>query len=173
MRIAKNASIENPDVIRNLLTISSTNVAIIANRIRNQIRNLTENWKIESVASHDTYFENKNGFKESEIGFVQPTLGITPIRIQPYTSPMYTFLLRNVNSPYIQPVRGFKTKTNREQSSLFNRKQSLGKIGEEPGFAGLAVKDSGDKNADIEQLNKILHTSGLSEEEKNQVRKSS
>ena len=85
---------------------------------------------------------------------------------------MYTFILRNVSSPYIQLNRGFKTKVSREQTSLFNRKQALGKIGEDgaPGFAGLAAKDSGDKAADIEQLNKILHSSGLSEDEKSKVK---
>ena len=169
MRMAKN-SFNEGDLIRNLLALSSENVTLIAHRIRNQVKTYVNKWRLESAASHDTYFENNHGFKEeTKTQFQQPVLTITPIVRQPYSSPMYTFMLKNVSSPYTQSVRGFKTKNAREEQSLFNRKHTLGKIGgDEVGFAGLAVKDK-DKVADIEELKKVLETSGLSEEEKTRV----
>ena len=174
MRMAKN-SLNEGDLIRSLLMLSSENVTLIANRIRNEVKSYVNKWRLESAISHDTYFENNHGFKETEgkqqgkTGFQQPVLLVKPIARQPYSSPMYTFMLRNVSSPYAQSVRGFKTKSAREEQSLFNRKHVLGKIGDDGvGFAGLSAKEK-DKAADIEELKKVLETSGLSEEEKTRV----
>ena len=170
MRMAKNS---DGDLIRSLLMLSSENVTLIANRIRNEVKSYVNKWRLESAISHETYFENNHGFKETEgkqqKGFQQPILMITPIVRQPYSSPMYSFMLRNVSSPYTQAVRGFKTKSSRETQSLFNRKHVLGKIGDDGvGFAGLSAKEK-DKAADIEELKKVLETSGLSDEEKTRV----
>ena len=168
--MAKNS---DGDLIRSLLMLSSENVTLIANRIRNEVKSYVNKWRLESAISHETYFENNHGFKETEgkqqKGFQQPILMITPIVRQPYSSPMYSFMLRNVSSPYTQAVRGFKTKSSRETQSLFNRKHVLGKIGDDGvGFAGLSAKEK-DKAADIEELKKVLETSGLSDEEKTRV----
>ena len=130
--------------------------------------------RLESAISHETYFENNNGFKQAQL-LIQPIPAV-------YSSPMHTFLLRNSSpSPYFQTVRTFKTKRSQvpleswwdsriksyagnedaaeKNNTKSDTKYTLGTI-------GTSKQASSEKDADME---KLLKESGLTQDVQDKV----
>ena len=94
---------DDPKLLWSILQIPASNISTIFQKTRNliieQIPCLTSS---QSVVSHETYFENNQGFKQAE-------LLLQPIVAEKYSSPVSSFLDRNITTPQLQQYRGFKT----------------------------------------------------------------
>ena len=94
---------DDPKLLWSILQIPASNISTIFQKTRNliieQIPCLNSS---QSVVSHETYFENNQGFKQAE-------LLLQPIVAEKYSSPVSSFLDRNITTPQLQQYRGFKT----------------------------------------------------------------
>ena len=112
-------------------------------------------------SSSDTYFENNQGFKQAE-------LLVPPIKAEEYSSNVTSFLSRNVNSPYIQQHRGFKTLRSRSESTPFRSEKEDDLTSTEELIKRILKKGNPTKE-EMEQITNMLKDVQLSQDEKKQV----
>jgi hypothetical protein len=157
---------DDPSALRALLKMPATNVKTIFARCKeNAMARLVpalshlqvQKTNSESVASHETYFENNQGFREAE-------LLITPI-IQ--------FLSSNVSSPMFQSVRGFKSvrAVSEGTTPFYQEKRSqrdeTHRVNDD--ILGLLNKADVGKKNELEMLSELLKSAQLTEEDKVRV----
>ena len=151
---------KDPDILRSIVQVPASSIAnIIARAKVNVARQLaalaTFQTSPESLkySSSETYFENNQGFRQAE-------LLVQPIKAAEYSSNVTSFLSRNVNSPYIQQHRGFKTlRSSSEKEEDLTSSEDLFKI----------ILKSNPTKEKMQQITNILKDVELSQDEKKQV----
>jgi hypothetical protein len=168
---------DDPSALRALLKMPATNVKTIFARCKeNAMARLVpalshlqvQKTNSESVASHETYFENNQGFREAE-------LLITPIiKTQALNrTPINQFLSSNVSSPMFQSVRGFKSvrAVSEGTTPFYQEKRSqrdeTHRVNDD--ILGLLNKADVGKKNELEMLSELLKSAQLTEEDKVRV----
>lgn len=165
---------EDPVLLKSFLEIPSRKLKTIIDKAKyNIMMNLASlsSWQPPVAAfdvdqksdmkSNETYFENNHGFKEAEL-LVKPIMAS-------YTSPTYRFMSKNVHSPFITSVRGFKTRRAMDDWRPFTKKKA-GSETETEDFLGILGKSGDAQKIELDKLSGILQQAELSPEEKNKVR---
>ena len=159
---------KDPDILRSIVQVPASSIAnIIARAKDNVTRQLaalaTSQTSPESLkcSSSETYFENNQGFKQAE-------LLVQPIKAAEYSSNITSFMSRNVNSPYLQQHRGFKTLRARSESTPFRSEKDDDLTSTEELIKKILKKGNPTKE-EMEQITNMLKDVELSPDEKKQV----
>ena len=150
---------KDPDILRSIVQVPASSIAnIMAQAKDNVARQLAALVNFQTspeslkYSSSDTYFENNQGFKQTE-------LLVQPIKAEEYSSNVTLFLSRNVNSPYLQQHRGFKTLRSEKEEDLTSTEDLIKKI----------LKKGNPTKEEIQQITNMLKNVELSQDEKKQV----
>ena len=159
---------KDPDILRSLVQVPASSIAnIIARAKDNVVRQLAALATIQTspeslkYSSSETYFENNQGFRQAE-------LLVQPIKAAEYSSNVTSFLSRNVNSPYLQQHRGFKTLRSRSESTPFRSEKEDDLTSTEELIKRILKKGNPTKE-EMEQITNMLKDVQLSQDEKKQV----
>ena len=149
---------DDPKIITSTLLQLPAMILEAKTNVLNQLASLS---RLETSYSHETYFENNQGFKQAE-------LLVRPIKRTTYFSPTTLFLSRNIAIPQLQQSRGFKTKRAQgyggEENDENNSKKGIGNI-----FAQDIGTDNYINKLKSENKQKIDASTTLSDEEKQRI----
>ena len=151
---------KDPDILRSIVQVPASSIANIMAQAKNNVArqlaalvNFQTSPESLKYSSSDTYFENNQGFKQAE-------LLVQPIKAAEYSSNVTSFLSRNVNSPYLQQHRGFKTlRSKSEKEEDLTSTEDLIKT----------ILKSNPTKEKMQQITNILKDVELSQDEKKQV----
>ena len=150
---------KDPDILRSIVQVPASSIANIMAQAKNNVArqlaalvNFQTSPESLKYSSSDTYFENNQGFKQTE-------LLVQPIKAAEYSSNFTLFLSRNVNSPYLQQHRGFKTLRSEKEEDLTSTEDLIKKI----------LKKGNPTKEEIQQITNMLKNVELSQDEKKQV----
>lgn len=151
---------DDPKLLWSILQIPASNISTIFQKTRNliieQIPCLNSS---QSVVSHETYFENNQGFKQAE-------LLLQPIVAEKYSSPVSSFLDRNITTPQLQQYRGFKTIRSKPVQVPLGKAESTST---DDLIKNLVKSNSGVPKEEMEKISKLLKDTELNPEDKKKM----